>query len=457
MSTELPALPSRRSLWVPVLIGVVLTLAVTAALATRTLHIGSGRGGWVYPFVQPFTWRAATIAVGVSVLAGLTAIAVERWTARTWTLLLTLMCAGLGAEGTLRAIAPVPLAQILVSDGANGFYTVAGRYPPLELLGRFNRVRAESPLHVQSNLPGKSLLLSALRLLSDRPAVLVWILIALSTSGAVLMFAFVRELLGDRRIAIHAAALYLFVPARLAFVPLMNTITPVFALLFAWLFLRALRRGTIPSSIAAGAALYALVLFEPLPLVLGLLLGVAAAASVARAELSTARLVRQAAMVAGAFIAASEATAATTGFELVGAFHSIARHAAAFNEAASRPYQVWIGANLIEFVLAMGVCPAVLLMGVLINRPTRAYLGARLLQPITVTALGLLGVLIVTDLIGINRGEVSRLWIFLACFFQIPAAWCCAQAKGAGALAAVAMVTALQASVAIAVIGFVLP
>jgi hypothetical protein len=272
------------------------------------------------------------------------------------------------------------------------------------------------------------------------------------------MVAFVRELLGDRRIAIHAAVLYLFVPARLAFVPLMNTITPVFALLFAWLFLRALRRGTILSSLATGAALYALVLFEPLPLVLGLLLVVVAAASVARGEVSAARLVRHAALMIGAFIATSEAIAASTGFELVGAFHSIARHAAAFNESASRPYQVWIGANLIEFVLAMGLCPAILFMGALIGRPQPANPAhAALLRPVAVTALGLLAVLLATDLIGINRGEVSRLWIFLACFFQIPAAWCCAQTEGAGALAAVAMVTALQASVAISVIGFVLP
>ena len=272
------------------------------------------------------------------------------------------------------------------------------------------------------------------------------------------MFAFVRELVADRRMAVHAAVLYLFVPARLAFLPLMNTVTPVFALLFAWLFMRSLRGTTMAVSVGAGVALYALVLFEPLPLVMGLFLAAVAAASVARKEVPLARLVRQSAIVVGTFVAVSEVIAASTGFELVGAFHTIARHATAFNEAASRPYQVWVGANLVEFGLAMGACPAVLLVaGMVISsrRPDAAH--PWLLQPVAVICLGLLTVLLATDLIGMNRGEVSRLWIFLACFCQIPAAWCCAAAKGRPALAVVVSATALQGAVAIAMVGFAMP
>jgi len=444
-------------MWMLVLAGAVLALVASAALATHALHIGSGRGGWVYPFVQPFTWRVAIVAAGVSGLAALLALTIERWSPRAWTRLLVLMLAGLAVEGALRTIAPVPLERVFVSDGANGFYGVSQRYTPLELLSHFNRVRLQSPLHVQSNLPGKSLLLSALQLVSTRPLVLAWILIAISTAGAWLTFAFVRELAADRRVAAHAAVLYLFVPARLAFLPLMNAVTPVFALLFAWLFMRGLRRTSIAAAVGAGIALYALVLFEPLPLVLGLFLAIVSATCVARGELAFARLVGQAAIITVTFIAVSETIAASTGFELVGAFHTIARHATAFNEAASRPYHVWVGANLLEFMLAMGVCPAVLLAGMILRpRPPDAT-HPWLLQPVVATALGLLAVLLATDLIGINRGEVSRLWIFLACFCQIPAAWCCAMTNRRAALAVVVSVTAVQAAVAIAMIGFAMP
>ena len=81
-------------------------------------------------------------------------------------------------------------------------------------------------------------------------------------------------------------------------------------------------------------------------------------------------------------------------------------------------------------------------------------------QPITALCLGLLAVLIAVDLIGVNRGEVIRLWIFLACFFQIPAAYVCTMLGGLGGRAALALVlatTALQTAVGVAMIHFVMP
>ena len=69
--------------------------------------------------------------------------------------------------------------------------------------------------------------------------------------------------------------------------------------------------------------------------------------------------------------------------------------------------------------------------------------------------LGLIAVLLVTDLIGINRGEVIRLWIFLGAFFQIPAAHACATLPGRTAICVVAACTLLQATLGTAMIGFV--
>ena len=43
-------------------------------------------------------------------------------------------------------------------------------------------------------------------------------------------------------------------------------------------------------------------------------------------------------------------------------------------------------------------------------------------KPIAVFSLAMTAVLLAIDLIGVNRRETIRLWIFLACFFQIPAA-----------------------------------
>jgi hypothetical protein len=66
-------------------------------------------------------------------------------------------------------------------------------------------------------------------------------------------------------------------------------------------------------------------------------------------------------------------------------------------------------------------------------------------------------VLLATDLIGINRGEVVRLWIFLACFFQIPAAYVCARLGNRAAMVPVLATTVLQSALGTSMIGFVVP
>ena len=69
---------------------------------------------------------------------------------------------------------------------------------------------------------------------------------------------------------------------------------------------------------------------------------------------------------------------------------------------------------------------------------------------------GLAITVLALDIAGINRGEVVRLWIFLACLFQIPAAWVCARLNSRAALALVLAMTVLQAALGIKMIGFVL-
>jgi len=71
--------------------------------------------------------------------------------------------------------------------------------------------------------------------------------------------------------------------------------------------------------------------------------------------------------------------------------------------------------------------------------------------------MGLFAVLGAVDLVGVNRGEVTRLWIFLGCFYQIPLAWACSLRDSQVAIAAVVAVSAFHAAVGTALVGFVVP
>jgi hypothetical protein len=307
-------------------------------------------------------------------------------------------------------------------------------------------------------MPGKTMLVYAMKAVTGRTDVLPWLLVLVSNLGALLMYRFVRDLLEDSRAAVYAAVLYLLMPARVLFFPLMNTVTPVVVLGFACLLLRCITTGRLSYGVALGVALYALVFFEPLPLVMGLLFAVLVAGAVARRSIPVDRLVIQAAAMIAAFIATAEALYLSVGFDLLRAFTDIGAHAVEFNKLAGRSYAVWVQANLWEFLFGAGVCQVVMLFGVLAWRwHERRGWRERLADPASALCAGLLAVLITTDLLGVNRGEVIRLWIFLACFVQIPAAYACAVLNTRTAIMLVIACTALQATIAVTMMRFVSP
>ncbi len=80
-----------------------------------------------------------------------------------------------------------------------------------------------------------------------------------------------------------------------------------------------------------------------------------------------------------------------------------------------------------------------------------------LASPIVLFAAALIVMLLALDLSGINRGEVIRLWIFLACLFQVPAAYVCVRLQTRVAFLIVLMLTIVQSALGTATIGFAVP
>ena len=444
-------------------LGVLLSLAASVAVATTWLLLGSYEGHWVYGYEygQSVTLRTFFIFLLVSAVSGaLLHFTVPHPAApqQDWAILLIWLAAGLALQVVLRSATPFDVESLFVSDTSNSFYGFSHQYDAGDLLTRFNRVGPQAPWHARGNMPGKVMLVYALRLLTSRTDILPWLVVMVSNLGAVLVYLFVRELFEDRRAALYSAVLYLFVPAKLLFIPLMNTVTPVFVLACACILLRWLATGLWRWAVALGVSLYALVFFEPLPLVMGLLFAALSLRAIAIGQISWTRYATQTLVVVTAFAASAEAVQITTNFDLLEAVRQASTHAVEFNATEQRPYRVWILGNLEEFLFGVGPCQAALFAGTLLNgfRGHAAWRGW-LTQPIATIGLGLLAVLIAVDLIGVNRGEVIRLWIFLACFFQVPAAWACSRFTGAGAITVVVAAGALLVALATTMIRFVVP
>ena len=453
----------RRTLPIAIAAGVLLSLATAVAIAKQWLLLGSLEGRWVYGY--EYGAAPAVRLLFVVLLVSAVSVALLQITrphparrARDWLLVLMWIGAGLALQAAVRSLTPFTLESLFVSDTANSFYGFSQQYEAGDLLNRFNRVSSQAPWHARGNMPGKVMLVYALRQVTERTDILPWLVVLVSNLGALLVYLFVRDLFDDRKLALYSAVLYLFLPAKLLFFPLMNTVTPVIVLASACILLRWLATGRTLWALLLGASLYALVFFEPLPLVIGLLFAALSLRAIALGQIAWNRYLAQAIVVVIAFAAIAEAVHSVTNFDLFAALGRISAHAAEFNATEARPYDVWIVTNLEEFLFGLGACQAVAFGGALLialrgNATWRRFF----VDPMATICLGLLAVLIAVDLIGINRGEVSRLWIFLACFFQIPAGYVCSQLNGRGAIGLVVTTSVLQVAVATAMIRFVVP
>ncbi len=373
------------------------------------------------------------------------------WLAIVWLLV------GAQQQALLRTLTPFTFEQMFVSDTANSFYGAAKQHRAAAVLRHFLTLRRSLPLHAQSNMPGKTLFASALAAITGDAAQQAWIVFALSSAGAALLYLVVWEWFEDRDTALFSLVLYLCVPARLYFLPLLNTVTPTLALACAWLFMRWVRTGRMTYAASLGIALYGVLLFDPLPLVLGLLFVAILAHALHAGTIAARTVLRHGAVGIAAFAAVHVFMLSTFHFDVLRTFNALRIEAAAFNVDEDRPYRVWVVRNLFDFWFGVGVCQVVLFVAVLVDglrRPARRRVIDR---PIALAALALAAMLMALDAMGGNRGEVIRLWLFLACFWQIPAAYACARLGSRTAFGLVLAATIVQDALGTAMIGFVSP
>lgn len=468
-----------------VLIGSALSFVAANRLANQQLIIGSREGGWVTGysagyngrFLEFFVAAIALVAIAVAVSwpslrrmglddrggvgptfapAGATA----GKPLQEWTLVFAWCLLAVGIHGVLRVVTPHAMGAMFASDISNSFYSIALKLDATTILGEFERLRPTWVLHAQSNLPGKLLLVRALvSHVSTHADVLAWLVVVISNLGGVLVYLFVRDLFADRFIAALSVILYLFTPAKFYFFPLLNTVTPVVVLVCACLLVRWLRTGRTIYALGLGGATYGLILFEPTALMVGLLFAVFLVHAIITGRLALRRTALQ--MLSGflVLVATHLAMMLWYGFDLVSAFRSAAADAIAFNADAQRPYDIWVRQNVFDFLFGVGLCQMVLFVAALADGVARLRARDRSPAAVAIVLLcpAVLAMLAIADVIGVNRGEVIRLWIFLACLWQIPAAYVCRRLESYRAFVLVLAATLLQNTLGTAMLAFVVP
>jgi hypothetical protein len=445
----------------------ILTFCIISAFIfylvyTGNFVFGSKAGGWVYPYFDPAQplsrWMLLIVLVILSLMIffGSKLILIyEKFTLLGGYLLAVIV------QLLIRTTYPITFEAIIKSDVANSFYTLAMRYSAYEILSQYFHLVSSFPVHVKSNMPGKILLFQFLSLFTTSPQMMGYMIVAFSTLGAFLLYGICVKLFHDRLTAYFAFILYLLLPCKLFFFPILNTVTPIFILLCLFLFLLYIESKKSLFLVLLGGAFYILVLFEPTPLVCGLIFVGILLSEIAEKKHTMKSLWGVVGISALSFSIIYLFFLTILSFNLFQSFKFILNDALRFNISDQRGYWIWVIENSKEFFYASGVPIMMIFIYLTVQTLIRMRTKNRTVTNWSIENTYILSLFVtfcIVVLLGINRGEITRLWIYLAVFLQIPAAFYLAKAPRSNALFfCVAGTLVIQNFISLQRVGFIMP
>ena len=250
--------------------------------------------------------------------------------------------------------------------------------------------------------------------MSDADLAGVWlasVLLPLAAALAVVpAYAFAVSLYGVRA-GVAAAAFCAALPSFYVYSPGLDQLFPVFAVTAWWLSWTAGRRRSLGRAAVAGFVV-SLGLF--LSLSFAVVAGWAALLFLEALEWAEVRPRQVAALVGAAvvgFLVPIAVAWVAWGYESPAVWAQCLQANADFNAGSGRAYWKWVLANPVDFLVFLGVPVAVAFawgVGRAVGTVRRGASAAK-----DWAVLSLAGLLVLLDLVGANRGEVSRLWMFL--------------------------------------------
>jgi hypothetical protein len=255
--------------------------------------------------------------------------------------------------------------------------------------------------------------------------------------------------------------LYALIPCKQVFFPILNTVTPVFILICLYFFLVYLDSKNRLFLVLLGVSLYGLALFEPSPFVTGLLFIGVLLHAFEQKKVSKSELISILLIPILSFVMSHLFFLVFFSFNLWTAGQYIVKDALEFNLSSSRGYSIWIRENVKEFFYGVGL-PIMMIFIYFVSSILSQWkaLVANIVNwcAINIYVVSLSLTFLIVLFLGINRGETTRLWIYLAVFFQIPAAYFMAKSVRSNTVFFILAGTLiLQSVISVLKVGFILP
>jgi hypothetical protein len=312
----------------------------------------------------------------------------------------------------LHLLAPESLRSVVLNPNANSFYQLPGLFPAKDFLAHFVDVLGTLPLHAATNMPGKGLFYYALRFFEIPAGGCALVILLISNLGGFFVHALAFRLSGSRRGAFYAAVLYWLHPAKIFFLPLLNTVTPVLLLANLWLLLKCIDGPKLIWIFCCGISLYALFLFELLPLGCGLFHVFFLGHSIWSKRRSSLEAIWIAAGTVASFILSLFLCWFLTGLQIIRVSSELIKNNSVYYQTNSPP--LWYLKNLANLGLGLGwgTCVALILC-LAWQIKNGAWSKLRCLTAAYAAIFVL--TLVILEIMGVTRAEILRLWIFLVC------------------------------------------
>lgn len=387
---------------------------------------GSVEGRWYYEYFKEFSpFSFSTLIISLALLALLLFAGSKLLPKHEKWVVAACLVIAVGIQILMQQTYIHSMGDLIESNISNSFYAPSIRYTPYEVLTQFSSGALNLTAHATSNLPGKILFFQLLGVFTSSPQVMGVLIVIISSLGGLLLYTITKRLFHDKQAAFYAFILYSLIPGKQFFLPILNTVTPVFILLALTLFVLYLDSKQPVWLVLLGITLYALILFEPSPMVMGVLFIGIFLYYIGQKKITKKDVVNILLLPTASFFAVYAIFDLFFTFDLFQGLVYVLKDAAGFNIEAERNYIVWIKENLKAIFFDGGLPVMMIFLYLLISIFSQWENYKKKILQWPLEHLYLLFLILtfgIVLLLGINRGETTRLWIYLAVFFQVPAA-----------------------------------
>jgi hypothetical protein len=449
---------SMRANWTLLIAG-LSQLVIISLLWSQNLVLGSIEGNFFYPYIK--YQRRLDLMIALIVLSIFFIFKKKIYRAlsasskqKEFLIVCATFALGTVVEMWMRSRYPFSMTAVIRDLNANGFYSAALQTSFSQILQNFSEFASQFPsVHVQANMPGKTLFYKLIQIITIDPGTIGFLIIVISNLTSIIIFYISKVLFQDRLIAWSALLLCLFTPAKIQFQPILNTVSPVLIYFSLLLIILCAKNNIKGYGLLAGIILFLQFVFDPVPFGLGLIfLGLLIVFCIGKKFQSKFFSIVSSVIIG--FLGSGVIFYALTGFNLIEGFLYCLKDAAHFN-ISNRPYGIWIIQNLKEYVIGAGLASSLILFISLLKSRSVNW-SDHTERNANVTLIIFLATILILNFSGANRGEVTRLWIFLTPIQALLTAYFCHKIYSQDGYLVPLGASFIQASISITSIGFVL-